>query len=69
VGWQLWRSTDPVPVDVLHRLTALWESRRDATLSTTEATDEDAKQNRAASELAAFGSWFRSDPDPRIAEA
>ena len=61
VGWQLWRSTDPVPADVLQRLTALWESRRDAIVGTTEAVDDDAEQNTSTAELAAFGWWFRSD--------
>lgn len=61
VGWQLWRSTDSVPADVLQRLTALWESRRDAVVGTTEAAGEDAEQDTAKAELAAFGWWFRSD--------
>jgi hypothetical protein len=61
VGWQLWKSTDPVPADVLERLTALWESRRAAIVSTTRAASDDAPQKAAIEELAAFGWWFRSD--------
>jgi hypothetical protein len=57
LGWQLWRSSDAIPEDVLQRLQVLWESRRHAAVAETG----DDRQQDSAGELAAFGWWLRSD--------
>lgn len=59
-GWQLWRSEDEVPTEVLMRLQILWESRRAAIEAASEQAPPDEGTSSAA-ELAAFGWWFRSD--------
>ena len=60
VGWQLSRTQQVIPEDVLGRLQTLWETRRRAAIEAAQHDRDGGEGENPASELAAFGSWFRS---------
>jgi hypothetical protein len=60
VGWQLSRTEQVIPEDVLTRLQLLWETRRRAAIEAAQQDHDGGEDENPASELAAFGSWFRS---------
>jgi hypothetical protein len=60
VGWQLSRTEQVIPEDVLTRLQALWETRRRAAIEAAQDDRDGGEDENPASELAAFASWFRS---------
>jgi hypothetical protein len=60
VGWQLSRTEQVIPEDVLARLQTLWETRRRAAIEAAQLDRDSGEDANPASELAAFGSWFRS---------
>jgi hypothetical protein len=60
VGWQLSRTEQVIPEDVLTRLQTLWETRRRTAIEAAQHDRDGGVDENPASELAAFGSWFRS---------
>jgi hypothetical protein len=60
VGWQLSRTEQVIPEDVLTRLQTLWETRRRAAIEADQHDRDGGEDENPASELAAFASWFRS---------
>jgi hypothetical protein len=59
VGWSLGRTDGAIPLDVLHRLQALWDWRF-PTLSTDANSSNAAAAEAAMEELEQFGHWFAS---------